>query len=209
MRHAIVRTVVAIAVGVWMSAGCSGAGGVVSLASRTDPATPSNATPSPSTSPSASSGTTNTLHSDAAGGFTIEYPATWTESPPTSDFYAAILLAPTSAIENDFRPNVNIVVEPLNVSMSSEQYANAGIKLVKGIVRHFEELDRGTLLIDGIEAIWIEYHGTYQDQPLKDRQVIFVHESYGVVITFSATDDSFDDQVESELLIERTMQFDA
>jgi hypothetical protein len=62
--------------------------------------------------------------------------------------------------------------------------------------------------VSGIDAIWIEYRAKLQGRRLTNRQVILVHDGDGIVITFSATKSSFSEQLEAELLVEESLQFD-
>jgi hypothetical protein len=101
------------------------------------------------------------------------------------------------------------VIEPLNVDMDSQAYADANIKLISGTFQDFEELDRGTTAIDGDPAIWLEYTATFQEKPLKQRQVYLTHGRDGFVITYTATHDSFDDQLAAMALVEGSFGFDA
>jgi hypothetical protein len=99
--------------------------------------------PTPTTASPTPSAETTTFHSDASGGFTVDHPATWSEVQPASAFVVALFLAPVSAIENGFQPNVNIVLEPLNVTLTSDEYATAAIGPLAGTFKDFEEIGRG------------------------------------------------------------------
>lgn len=149
-----------------------------------------------------------TFRSDASGGFTVQYPETWSEAEPPSGFVVGSFLSPDSAIRNGIRPNVNIVVEPLNVELDTEAYANSAISVVSGTFADFEQIDRGTATVSGLDAIWIEYHATQQGQRLLLRQVIFVHGRDGIVVTYTANDDSFEDQLYAALVVEGSLRFD-
>lgn len=152
--------------------------------------------------------TTSSFHGDQAGGFSLSYPGSWSEQEPATGLIVAALFAPESTIDEGFRTNINVVVEPLNVDMDSQAYADANISLVSGTFEGFEELDRGTTTIDGDPALWIEYTALFQDRTVKQRQVYFTRGRNGFVITYSATEDSFEDQLSAASLVEGSFRLD-
>ena len=151
---------------------------------------------------------TSSFHGDQAGGFSLSYPGSWSEQEPATGLIVVAVFAPESTIDEGFRPNINVVVEPLNVDMDSEAYADANISLVSGSFEGFEELDRGTTTIDREPAIWIEYTALFQDQTVKQRQAYFTRGRNGFVITYSATEDSFEDQLSAASLVEASFSLD-
>jgi hypothetical protein len=190
-----VRTLLGITLVVGAVTGCS--------ASVSDP--DSVATYVSAASPSA---TLNTYRSDAAGGFSVEYPGTWSEAQPTVGSVVALFVSPVSAIEDGYRPVVDIVVEPLRVALDVNEYAKRADALLARDQSSFHERERGTTTVNGLDAIWIEYDVTLDGQRLKQRHVMVVHGRDAVLIIYSAAEGAFDDQLSAARMAEESLQFD-
>lgn len=169
----------------------------------TDPATMTASVTSPT-------GEVSQYVSEGAGGFSFDYPGDWTqvESPPdlgpASDRVDGLVAAPP---EGDFRVNLLVGVAPLPPSIDNEAFAAGAIRGTSSIAG-FEEVDRGTVSVDGETAVWMDYTTLLRAQTVLQRQVYISRDEYGVVITYSATKDTIEQLAGVPEMVESSFSFD-
>jgi hypothetical protein len=162
----------------WATA-CASAGNAASSE------TPSSETP---TSPSGSSVETRTYEGD---GYSFAYPASWTPSQPATGLVEVLISAPPAARQDGILPNINVVLEPLRLELSTDQYYLASKQTVAGMFAGFELVDQGRTRIDGQLAWWMDYRWHSQGTAVRQRQAYQVRGDTGYVITFTASPSAF------------------
>lgn len=122
-------------------------------------------------------------------GFSITFPKNW----ETKEGIAGAVVASLSPRESDsdnFRENVNIVIEDLPKDLTSEEYYQAGIVNLRK-VPDFKEDQKGKITIDGKEAVWLIASHKSSNVSAKMIQYYVVKGKKAYVITGTALADSF------------------
>lgn len=178
----------------WATA-CASAGNAASSE------TPSSETP---TSASGSSVETRTYEGD---GYSFAYPASWTPSQPATGLVEVLISAPPATRQDGILPNINVVLEPLRLELSTDQYYLASKQTVAGMFAGFELVDQGRTRIDGQPAWWMDYRwDSSQGTALRQRQAYQVRGDTGYVITFTASPSAFEEHLGSQLIVEESFR---
>jgi hypothetical protein len=177
----------------WATA-CASAGNAASSE------TPSSETP---TSASGSSVETRTYEGD---GYSFAYPASWIPGEPATEFVQVVISAPPAARQDGVLPNINVVMEPLRLELSTDEYYLASKQMVSGMFAGFELIDQGRTRIDGHPARWIDYRWDSQGTTLRQRQVCQVRGDTGYVITLTASPSAFEEHLGSQLIVEESFR---
>jgi hypothetical protein len=177
----------------WATA-CASAGNAASSE------TPSSETP---TSPSGTSVETRTYEGD---GYSFAYPASWTPSQPATGLVEVLISAPPAARQDGILPNINVVLEPLRLELSTDQYYLASKQTVAGMFAGFELVDQGRTRIDGQLAWWMDYRWHSQGTAVRQRQAYQVRGDTGYVITFTASPSAFEEHLGSQLIVEESFR---
>jgi hypothetical protein len=151
------------------------------------------------TSPSGSSVATRTYEGD---GYSLAYPASWIPSEPPTGLLEVLISAPRAARQDGVLPNINVVLEPLRLELSTDQYYLASKQIVGGTLAGFELVDQGRTRIDGQPARWMDYRWERQGTTLRHRQAYQVRGDTGYVITFTASPSAFEEHLGSQLIVE-------
>lgn len=123
--------------------------------------------------------------------FSIKFPEEWEN---TEGFMGTAVIS-RSLLENNadqFRENVNVVVEQLPREMSLDEYGAAGIQNLPRVITDFQEIENGATTINEHDAKWLMYSGRVGTIRLKCKQFYMVHNKRGYVITCSATPETYD-----------------
>lgn len=122
-------------------------------------------------------------------GFSITFPKNW----ETKEGIAGAVVASLSPRESDsdnFRENVNIVIEDLPKDLTSEEYYQAGIVNLRK-VPEFKEEQKGKMTVDGKEAVWLIASHKSSNVSAKMIQYYVVKGKRAYVITGTALADTF------------------
>jgi hypothetical protein len=158
-------------------------------------------TPTP-TGPSGSSGDPD-LQGD---GYSFAYPASWIPGEPATGLVEVVISAPRAARQDGVLPNINVVLEPLRLELSTDEYYLASKQAVGGTFAGFELIDQGRTRIDGQPARWMEYRWESQGTVLRQRQAYQVRDDTGYVITLTASPSAFEEHLGSQLIVEESFR---
>jgi hypothetical protein len=123
--------------------------------------------------------------------FSLKFPKDW-ENREGFMGTDVISLSPKENAGDQFRENVNVVVEPLPDGMDLNGYFNANIPKLSGVVRDFQQNGTGSAIINNTRAEWLIYTGSIGSITLKAKQYYLVNGNKGYVITCSATPSTYD-----------------
>ena len=162
-------------------------------------------TPTERPTPTGSSGPveTRTYEGD---GYSFAYPASWIPGEPATEFVQVVISAPPAARQDGVLPNINVVMEPLRLELSTDEYYLASKQMVSGMFAGFELIDQGRTRIDGHPARWIDYRWDSQGTTLRQRQVCQVRGDTGYVITLTASPSAFEEHLGSQLIVEESFR---
>jgi hypothetical protein len=162
-------------------------------------------TPTETPTPTGSSGPveTRTYEGD---GYSFAYPASWTPAEPATGLVEVLISAPPAARQDGILPNINVVLEPLRLELSTDQYYLASKQTVAGMFAGFELVDQGRTRIDGQPAWWMDYRWDSQGTALRQRQAYQVRGDTGYVITFTASPSAFAEHLGSQLIVEESFR---
>jgi len=123
--------------------------------------------------------------------FSIKFPKDW-ENKEGFMGTDVISLSPRENTADQFRENVNVVVEKIPDGMSLNDYFNANLPKLSKVVQNFQNKETGTTTINDNDAQWLIYAGSIGTINLKSKQYYMVHDNKGYVITCSATPGTYD-----------------
>jgi hypothetical protein len=123
--------------------------------------------------------------------FSIKFPKEW-ENKEGFMGTAVISLSLKEGNADQFRENVNVVVEQLPREMSLDEYVDASIPNLAKVITDFRENEKGITTINDHDARWLVYSGRMGMINLKCIQYYMVDGKRGYVITCSATSESYD-----------------
>jgi hypothetical protein len=186
------RPAIGLAIGFTLAA----CGGDATVRSTSTEAPTPTASPDPSVD-------TRTYEGD---GYSFSYPASWTPSKPATRLVEVVISAPPAALQDGVLPNINVIVEPLRLELSTDQYYLASKQAVGGTFAGFELVDQGRTQIDGQPARWMDYRWDSQGGVLRQRQAYQVRDDSGYVITFTASPSAFEEHLGSQLIVENSFR---
>ncbi len=161
--------------------------------------------PTETPTPTGSSGSveTRTYEGD---GYSFAYPASWIPGEPATGLVEVVISAPRAARQDGVLPNINVVMEPLRLELSTDEYYLASKQTVGGTFAGFELVDEGRTRIDGQPARWMEYRWESQGTALRQRQAYQVRDDTGYVITLTASPSAFKEHLGSQLIVEESFR---
>lgn len=118
--------------------------------------------------------------------YIVEAPATWMIDDQDLPRYIVFARRDPGS---DFADNLNIIREE-GVQMSAQEYYEANLNLLQEFMADFELIEEGESELDGHEAYEMIYHG---QENLKFHQLLTVFEGRGYVLTFTSTEEEFND----------------
>jgi hypothetical protein len=139
-------------------------------------------------------------------GFQIDFPEDW---PSQEDFMGLIVMA-NSPLESDtdaFSENINVVMEELPSTMSTEKYLEANIKNMEMLMTDFVNIEVTDQKLGGVPTKRMEYSAKMGLINLHNYAYLFVSGKKGYVITGSATPESIDTYREDFDAIAETFAF--
>ncbi len=176
-------------------------------ASESPSSSPSaSASESPSASPSASEETNEPAQEVPAGyklfedkvyGTTLQYPEDWELQEGVIGI--AVLLAPLEDANDTFRENINFIIEDLGgQSITAKDYLELTKEQLSSgeLIQDFALVDEDVSTEEGEDAAYMAYTGKQGDLELTWMQVVQIQEGKAYIVTFTATNDSFDKYVD-------------
>jgi hypothetical protein len=127
-----------------------------------------------------------------AESFSITYPDNWEplkQLPNTAVKSAA--LAPLDAPEDDFRENINIVVEQLPRDFTSEQYYAEAVKAMARMLTDYKPVEHKTVQLGGVDAVRAIYEHRSGNYKLRVLVYMLTREKTAHVVTCTAETDAY------------------
>lgn len=123
-------------------------------------------------------------------GFSIKTPENW-ETKEELMGMAFVTLSPQEGPADDFRENVNIIVEDLPRTLSLEEYYELSLANVRQLLTEFEEYESGQSSINGCDTKWLVYSHRMGIFNIKVLVYSLIKGRRAYVITCSAAHDQF------------------
>jgi len=117
-----------------------------------------------------------------------------------------VISAPPTDRQDGILPNINVVVEPLPIELSTDEYYLASKQTVAGMFAGFELVDQGRTRIDGQPAWWMDYRWDSEGTALRQRQAYQVRDDSGYVITLTTSPIAFEEHLGSQLIVEESFR---
>jgi serine/threonine-protein kinase len=134
-------------------------------------------------------------YTNIENGFSCQYPADW--GLEENLMGTLVVFAKPLTSKNDFMININIMKEelPQFPEISAEDYAKiTGLKISTSVEK-YQKLEEHNTTIGIVNAIIYTYTFNINDNAVKQSQAYFIMETTAYCITYSATPDSYDDNV--------------
>jgi len=123
-------------------------------------------------------------------GFSIEFPKGWEQKEGFMGT-TVVGLRPEKGDKEEFRENVNVVVEDLSKPWTLKDYVKANLTNMQKLLTDFKVVDRGTTTLNGATAEWMTYYHRMGSYKLKVVVYMLVRSNRGYVITCSSVPDKF------------------
>jgi hypothetical protein len=130
-------------------------------------------------------------YSDSKYGFTIQYPKDW-EKQVGALGSAVVMLSPREGDSDEFRENVNVLVQMLPDKMTLDQYTELSLDQASKLITGFDLLDQGSTQLAGRPARRIHYRGEQGAFRLEWEQVWTVLGGQAFIVTYTADRDRYD-----------------
>ena len=130
-------------------------------------------------------------YNNSKDDFSIKFPKEW-ENKEGFMGTDVISLSPRENAADQFRENVNVVVEKIPDGMSLNDYFDTNLPKLSKVIRDFQQVETGNTIINDNVAEWLIYTGSIGTINLKSKQYYIVHDNKGYVITCSATPGTYD-----------------
>ncbi len=126
----------------------------------------------------------------AEKGFSIDFPKDWQK---TEGFMGATVVAlrPGSGSSDEYRENINVLVEKLSGHWALKEYFDANLESMRKLLTDFKAEEKAAAVVHGVPAERIVYShrmGTYR---LKALVYMMFKNQRGYVITCTSTSDRF------------------
>jgi hypothetical protein len=105
---------------------------------------------------------------------------------------AVIALSPREGATDEFRENVNVVVEELPSGMALEGYIEASLSNMRKLATDYNQVEDGRTTIDGVDASRLVYTHRMGQLDLQCLLYIIVKGRRGYNVTCSALQDTFE-----------------
>jgi len=128
--------------------------------------------------------------------YSLEVPASWMIDDQDMPRY---IVFARRDFNSDFADNLNVIREE-DVQMSAREYYQANLNLLQEFMADFELIEEEESVLDGQKAYEMIYHG---QEDLKFHQLLTVYEERGYVLTFTSTEEDFQEHID---LLERMIE---
>lgn len=140
-------------------------------------------------------------------GFSIKIPDSW----DTKKAYLGtdiVAISPPEGPGDEFHENFNVLVQPLNESMTVDQFYQKSIPGFKTVTTEFRELSHGYCELDGKMSRWDIISHKMGPLTIKVLTYITIHNANGYVLTFSASEAKFGEYEQMFRNIADTFRFE-
>jgi hypothetical protein len=148
----------------------------------------------PSPTPSVPSGVPTAgfeTYTDAEYGFTIAYPTDW-EKQEGALGSSVLILSPTEEPSDDFRENVNVLVQTVPDKMSLGEYTRLSLDEAPKLITGFDLLDDGPAMLSDAPAHQVHYRGEQGAFRLEWKQMYALSNGRAFVLTYTAERDQYE-----------------
>ncbi len=140
-------------------------------------------------------------------GFSIKYPPAW----QTQESFAGteiIGYVPAESPMQDWRENVNVVIENLPTEMTSEAYDNAAHEMMEKYLTDLNVVGSAAATLDGRDAVRYEHSHRMGTRQLRVLGYSVVKGRRAYVITCTATPETYDATLPTFEDIVKTFRFE-
>ena len=129
-------------------------------------------------------------------GFSVEYPKNWEIKESINVEGITAIVAFMGPAKNNFQPNINVKTENAP-SYTLNQYIQASKQTLSQFfaMNDYILIDEGGLTINGQNSYFLEYAYNLQGYPLKIKQVVLMKGDNAYIITYTALQNTFEDNV--------------
>ena len=122
-------------------------------------------------------------------GFSLEVPKSYEIQKDYGEMIPVMIYTATEGSADDFRENINVVVQPFEGDLDTYYLAN--IAGMPRVMQDFKLLKQTTKKVNGLSAHYMVYTFTYNQQTIQGLAYVFAFGGNGFVITCSSTPTSF------------------
>jgi eukaryotic-like serine/threonine-protein kinase len=130
-------------------------------------------------------------YTDVAEGFTIAYPKHW-EKREGALGSSVLILSPTEEPSDDFRENVNVLVQTVPEETSLGEYTRLSLDEAPKVIMGFDLLDDGPAMLSGAPAHQVHYRGEQGAFRLEWKQVYALKNGKAFILTYTAERDQYE-----------------
>jgi hypothetical protein len=125
--------------------------------------------------------------------YSISYPATWELNESKQMGSSFMLFSPIESAEDRFRENVNLLIQDISVHhLDLDQYTKISVEQIKSMITDAEMIEMQHVTTKTPNFYKLVYTGKQGTYLLKFIQYYFVIENQAYVLSFSATQNSYD-----------------
>ena len=135
---------------------------------------------------------TYNAYSNKSYNFQMKYPTAWDVEEGVMGT-AVFFLSPLSGPGDEFRENVNIIIEDVSAhpGLTADDYEAVSIDELARTITDFTVIERGRRIVSGRPARTLEFTGTQGMYQIRFLQVYAVSAGRAFVITYTAEDNQY------------------
>ena len=122
-------------------------------------------------------------YTDSQYGFTATAPQNWKQT----SYPGAAVVFVSPRVVSDFRPNINVLVQPLPAGWTLEDYDALTLKQVKQLISDAKIISHTATMLSGVPAWQLVYSGTQGQYKLLFTQVYALAAGRAYVLTGTTT----------------------
>ncbi len=125
--------------------------------------------------------------------FSIQFPGGWTFQENV--YGASVMFFSPLTKDDTLKENLGIVKKELDKEYTLNDYYTTTQPELQKLIPNFTEVSNETMQINGIDAQKLIYKGTQGDVKLQREQVYLIKNKVVYIITYTATEDTFDEYI--------------
>lgn len=129
-------------------------------------------------------------YTDKEGHFTLSYPSNW-EMMEGFQGTVVSVVSPMESEQDQFRENVNVVIEPLDAEISLEDYFEMSRQNLREAFQSYQEHDSGEVNLGGVKAKRLVYSFKIENISVKCLLYVVVKGKYAYAVTGGSTPQDF------------------
>ena len=134
-------------------------------------------------------------YENAQYGIRIDYPVDWTCQEGVSGILVLLLAPPDGAADN-FRENVNLIVQDLSgQNIDLDSFTRISNEQLKAYITDFRPLTSERIKFNNNDAQKIVYTGKQGQYDLKFMQIWMIKNNKAYILTFTAVSDKYDQYI--------------